>query len=148
MKLVSSGFLIESNGLFLLGHTTQPNSYVFNENDAIWTIPKGIVNAGETDINAAIREVHEETNIYIPDYYDVSNYPVYMTIVTHYKTIKVYHLLDTESKLSNIQCKCTSLIENKNMPHMNGLPELDRFMWANKHQCNKLVFNSLKALFI
>lgn len=148
MKPVSCGVLIESNGLFLLGHSTQPQSYKFNPTDEFWTIPKGIVNKGESDINAAIREVYEETGIHIPDYYDISEYPVYMTISTHYKTIKAYHLIDVDSKLSNIECKCSSIIHNKNMTHMNGLPELDMFMWATKDQARQLVFSSLKALFI
>lgn len=148
MKPVSCGFLIESNGLYLIGHATQPRSYVFNPDDELWTIPKGIVNKNESDIDAAVREVREETGINIPDYYDITDIPVYMTIATHYKTIKVYHLLDNESKLSNIECKCNSIIQNKNMSHMNGLPEIDMFMCANKHQAQKLVFSSLKALFI
>lgn len=148
MKPVSCGFLIESNGLYLIGHATQPRSYVFNPDDELWTIPKGIVNKNETDIDAAVREVREETGINIPDYYDISDIPVYMTIATHYKTIKVFHLLDSDSKLSNIECKCNSIIQNKNMPQMNGLPEIDMFMWANKQQAQKLVFSSLKPLFI
>jgi len=147
MKPTSCGFLIESNGLFLIGHATQSKSYIFNPDDELWTIPKGIVNKGETELEAAIREVFEETGIHIPDY-DVNDLPVYMTIATHYKTIKVYHLLDTKSVLSNIECNCSSIIQNKNMPHMNGLPEIDMFMWANKQQAQKLVFSSLKALFI
>ncbi len=148
MKLTSCGFLIESGGLYLIGHSTQGKSNVDVIHDEKWTIPKGIMNDGETEIETAVRETLEETGINLPDYYDVSNIPLYMTITTKYKIIKVYHLVDNELKLFNHNCRCDSIINNKNMTHMNGLPEIDMFMWVSKETAEKMVFSSLKPLFL
>ena len=147
MKLTSCGFLIESGGLYLIGHSTQAHNNIDIIHDEMWTIPKGIMNNGETELDTAVRETMEETGIYLPDFYDVTQVPLYMTITTRYKIIKVYHLVDIDKKLFNRDCVCNSIINNKNMTHMNGLPEIDKFMWANKETAGKMVFSSLKPLF-
>lgn len=147
MKVTSCGFLIQSNGLYLLGHTTQPPSYLFNPHDSIWSIPKGIMDANETELDTAIRETMEETGIDVRDYYDVSKSELIYTVTIKHKTIKVYSLIDVDRKFVNLDFKCQSLIHNPNMPEMEGKPELDMFIWANKLQANRLVFKSLKPLF-
>lgn len=148
MKLISAGFLIHSNGMYLLGHATQPDNYVFNPDDRNWTIPKGVKNNGETTIDAAIRETFEETDLNVHKYFDIDhNMQPYSIINTNKKDIIVYLLDDPSGKIMQYDFKCNSLIENKRFPHMNGKPELDMFMWTNRKQAESLVFNSLKILF-
>src|SRR5687768_14174723 len=53
MKTTCGVFLI-CNDKLLIGHVT-------NSND--WSIPKGLMDPGETELESAIRELKEETNI-------------------------------------------------------------------------------------
>jgi 8-oxo-dGTP pyrophosphatase MutT (NUDIX family) len=59
--LTSAGFLIKSADLYLVCHAT--NRKPSAATDGSWTISKGIVDAGETPIEAAMRELKEETGI-------------------------------------------------------------------------------------
>ena len=59
--LTSAGFLIKSADLYLVCHAT--NRKPPAATDCSWTISKGIVDAGETPIEAAMRELKEETGI-------------------------------------------------------------------------------------
>ncbi len=62
----------------------------------------------------------------------------------------MFFIDDIEGKIKNskIELKCTSLIEGAKQAYLNGLPEMDGFMWvSNIQDCNKMVFKSQKFLF-
>lgn len=148
MKLSSAGFLIESNGLYLLGHATQSDKYVFNPEDRNWTIPKGVVDEGESLFQGAVRETIEETGFDVTSYWDFSEEPIPDVVIsTKRKDIYIFKLKDASGKLPLRDFFCDSIIENERLPHMNGKPEIDMFIWVNRTQAEKLVFNSLKILF-
>lgn len=56
-KTQSAGVVITDGDLILIGHVT---------NHAYWDIPKGQMDAGESALEAAVRECEEETGIRIP----------------------------------------------------------------------------------
>lgn len=147
MKIDAAGFLIESNGLYLLGHATQSDTYVFNPDDRNWSIPKGAVNSDESLIDAAVRETLEETGFDVRTHWNhLPEKPLFI-IESKRKVNHVFHLIDTSGQLPLLYFYCDSLIYNKKLPHMDGKPEIDMFIWANKKQAEKIVFNSLKLLF-
>lgn len=150
MKPIAAGFLIRSaNDLYLLGHVTQPDSYVFNPTDRLWTVPKGVINEGERLIDCAIRETKEETGLDLPALFspfDYSTPPKYV-ITTKHKINHIFEFGDTYGTLLNRTIKCESLIENKRFPQMNGKPEIDMFIWANRQQAFQIIQDSLKVLF-
>lgn len=59
-KAVSCGFIIETPNGFLLCHPTG--------NEDRWDFPKGRAEEGEPHIDAAIRELFEETGLVLPEY--------------------------------------------------------------------------------
>lgn len=150
MKPIAAGFLIRSiNKLYLLGHVTQPDSYVFNPKDRLWTIPKGVINEGERLIDCALRETKEETGIDLPSIFNPFDYSIQpkYTITTKHKVNYIFEFWDTYGTLLDKSIKCESLIENKRFPYMNGKPEIDMFIWVNKEQASQLIQDSLKGLF-
>jgi len=48
---------------------------------------------------------------------------------------------------SNIELKCTSLIDNVRTPHLIGLPEMDAFMWVTSEDARKMVFKTQQYMF-
>lgn len=150
MKLIAAGFLIKSHGKYLLGHVTQNESYVYNPTDRLWTIPKGVLNEGETLLECAIRETREETGLDVSQFFPmcgISALDPNFTISTKYKTNHIFLLNDVDGVLYSHEFKCNSLIENKRLPHMNGKPEIDMFMWASREQASQLVHESIRTLF-
>ena len=99
-KQTSAGFLIKSRGRYLICHSTQDPSYKYSELDPFWTIPKGIVEMGESFLIAAIRETKEETGIDLPLYYSINKlnnlFHRYSSKSKHYA---IYFLDDTDNKL-------------------------------------------------
>lgn len=147
MKVNAAGFLIESNGLFLLAHATQPDNYIFNPEDRNWSVPKGVVNKGETLIEAAIRETIEETGLDVRTHWNILPEVPSFTIDTKRKINHIFHLVDESGKLPLREFYCDSIIYNKRFPVMNGKPEMDMFIWVNRQHAERIVFNSLKLLF-
>lgn len=147
MKLKAAGFLIESNGLYLLGHATQPDNYIFNATDRNWSIPKGIVEPGETLIEGAIRETLEETGLDVRDYWNALPTQPKFILASKNKIDHVFHIIDKSGKLQLRDFYCDSIIENKKFPYMNGKREIDMFIWATRKQAAALIFNTLTPLF-
>jgi putative (di)nucleoside polyphosphate hydrolase len=151
---LSAGFLILSkNSKHLLCHATKKKNDIPEQFDGCWTISKGMVEQGEGPIDAAIRELKEETGI------DLLNFP---QLVPNYsqkpmkynlknKLVLVWLIDDKEGLIesSNIKFACTSLIDNPNpkVKHLNGLPEMDGFMWATREEATRMVMKSQKFLF-
>jgi predicted NUDIX family NTP pyrophosphohydrolase len=62
-KMVSAGILLfrrtAAGGEVFLAHPGGP--FWKHKDEGAWTIPKGLVGEGETELQAALREFHEET---------------------------------------------------------------------------------------
>jgi len=154
-QLTSSGLIIKSANLYLVCHAT--NRKPVSPSDGNWTIPKGVVDSGETAIEAAIRELVEETGIDLkgeellrplllpPDARSVHSYTV------RNKKVLVFEINDEKGLLRlhrKKELRCSSIIEGDGSPeHMRGLPELDGFMWVSREQARSMVFRSQRCLF-
>jgi len=145
--LKSAGILIESKGKFLLGHATNLETGGIGFFDQRWTIPKGIIDDGETSIDAAIRETLEETGIDVvnlgfhPTFYKSISYTVKTETVHYKKELDIFYINDEVGSLQDKLFVCTSMITG------TVVPEIDKFLWVNKEQCKLMVFKSLIQLF-
>ena len=116
-KMITCGIvIINSEGDILACH---PNG---NKKDQDYDIPKGCANEGETDLQAAIRELREETDIYFLDYdhsriIDCGIYP-------HNKSKNIHLFLYKTTWFPELsQLKCSSLCKkwgNYMVPEVNG----------------------------
>jgi len=148
MKLTTAGFLLRSNDLYLICHITQDSNYIYKESDPFWSIPKGTVEERERPIQAALREVKEETGLDLREYFEVppSTEPFHVYETKH-KIYYIFFINDMTGHLTKMEYKCESIIDNPKYKIRNGLPEHDMFRWVTKEKAKELVFESLKHIF-
>jgi 8-oxo-dGTP pyrophosphatase MutT (NUDIX family) len=131
----SCGYLIKCQDRFLLCHSTKPSRRISLE-DGQWGIPKGGCEENETEIEAAIREVREETGI------NVQLYPHSKEIAHRYSTKnKHYIIFFCEIKgvdIADIELKCESFV-----PEVN-YPENDDFVWVDWKTAEKIAVKNQK----
>jgi 8-oxo-dGTP pyrophosphatase MutT (NUDIX family) len=141
-KPTHAGFMIKIAGqdLYLICHATQSHKRVFV--GQTWTITKGKIEGDETPIQAAKREMAEETRIIFHEgiFVDESNYRDFKV---NEKNVRVFMLSLPECYLK-IRLDCGSFITKG---HLQGLPEVDGYMWCSKNIAKELVFASQKELF-
>lgn len=133
MMEVSAGVLIFRNGAgpaILMGHATGTNR---------WDIPKGHIEPGERPIDAAVRELEEETGI--------QTYPSFLMDLGRHEYIKGkkdLHLF-VYTGFENFvpeDCVCTSYFERDGQQ----IPEMDTFAWVHMKNLNKYAGKSLVKL--
>lgn len=137
MKSISSGFIIKNNkNEILLGKVlshNSPNQY---------TVFKGKVEEGETLLEAAIRELHEEAGIDINSNHRlnkyVSNSPIFSYSMKK-KEVVLFLLEDIEDVLTDFEFKCSSYWGGHN-------PEIDEYAWIPIEEMQDKVFNSQKSM--
>jgi putative (di)nucleoside polyphosphate hydrolase len=101
---------------FLLCHATRSRN--------LWSIPKGLADEGETELEAAARELEEETGIKLSD---LKVRAVHKLPPARYKKQNktlVSFLVLTDTDLSGRKLSCTSYVDGK-------FPEIDRFEWVD-----------------
>ncbi len=146
----SSGFLIKSNGLYLIAHVTQLTKIIPSVEDSKWSIPKGRLEEGESILAAALREVYEETNIDLASYegFDTSKVEAIDSYnSTKNKVVYVYFFNDISGNLRNVDLKCNSYVQDHSDSRYNGILENDEFKWVTKEEGERMVFLSQKHLF-
>jgi 8-oxo-dGTP pyrophosphatase MutT (NUDIX family) len=116
-KSVSAGVIVTDGVTLLLGHVT---------NGKNWDIPKGGIDAGETPVQGAVRELQEETGLV------VEQHQLLELGVFDYKKDKQLHLfLWHVLTMPNIQdCVCQSMFDG----FKGKQPELDAFQLVDWHQ--------------
>ena len=100
----------ESTGEILIGHTTH---------NTFWSLPKGVMEDGETEEECAKREVLEETNI------DLSGQTLEDLGKHEYLKNKDLHLFRVKLAAIPDNIMCTSFFEL----HGRMVPEFDDFAW-------------------
>jgi len=132
MKTTCGVFLVCNNKL-LIGHVTN------TEND--WSIPKGLIDPGETELEAALRELKEETNI-DSSLVNVQNIQTLYTPYTHKQKILCSFLALTNKEHEAI---CYSMVTSHGG---EPFPEIDHFKWVSFdealekiHYTQKIVLN-------
>lgn len=114
MKERSCGFLISYDGKFLLVKSSGGN---------IWGIPKGVKEKGESDLEAALRELKEETGLDLSGCFSEDMRP-FMQYSTKRKNFVVFRSQIIPDEFHQ-ELKCSTLLDN-------GEPEIDAFAWVDK----------------
>lgn len=117
----SSGVIVTNGPLVLLGHST---------NNLHWDIPKGKVDEGEENIEAAKRELFEETGIEV----NLNNLE-HIALMEYLpkKNLDLYlYKLKNLPDLSTIVCH--SMVEGE-----NPFPEMDKFQYVEWEQAYRMV---------
>ncbi|MFA5234080.1 MAG: NUDIX domain-containing protein [Sulfurimonas sp.] len=121
----SAGILIQYKDKFLIVKST---------GFPTWGIPKGGVGNGESEIDAAIRETFEETNIYLTPEEIGGELIRYNT--PKKEIVVFYH----HATFQYNDLKCNSFLED-------GTPEIDEFLWATRREALELVKNHMGKIF-
>ena len=133
-RTVSCGvILLDSKGRMLLAHATDTTH---------WDIPKGQGEEGEAPIDAALRELREETGISLaPERLeDLGRFP--------YRRDKDLHLFAArvgDDEVDLAKCVCTSTFPSRRDGSM--IPEMDAFRWVTRAELPRYASRSLTRLF-
>lgn len=131
----SCGFLIQCEDKFLLCHSTKPSGNI-NLSDGQWGIPKGGLEEGETELQAALRETIEETGLDLTEYgYDEEPLHIYST---RSKKYVIFYCNIKGNSVFLKKLKCTSLIEETNKP------ENDDFIWVDWNKAYEISIKNQK----
>lgn len=121
METACGLFIVNNKNEIVLGHATNaPENY--------FSIPKGIMEKGETYMETAIRETFEETNLKINLKSDKIKKILEFDIIRYPKTkkqLKSYAII-FDDDFSNVELKCTSSFTNKRGVK---IMECDKVMW-------------------
>ena len=141
MIKTSGLIIINLIGEVLLAHPT-------NHSPKFWSIPKGQIEEGESDIEAAIRETLEEVNMDFYPLYETGELKWYEYPIEVYKHKKkclqpfvVYELENRSLDFTGFELKCTSYFTDKDG---NELPEMDKFQWFTLEEAIELVHPTQK----
>lgn len=133
-RSVSCGVVVlDQRGHVLLAHATDTTH---------WDIPKGQGETGEAPIDAALRELHEETGIVLaPERLkDLGRFA--------YRRDKELHLFAAragDGEIDPAHCVCTSLFPSRKDGTM--IPEMDAFRWVAPAAVGRFASRSLTRLF-
>lgn len=133
-RTVSCGvILLDGSGRVLLAHATETSH---------WDIPKGQPDPGEAPVDAALRELREETGIELSAarLKDLGRFA--------YRRDKDLHLFAArivDGEVDIARCVCTSLFPSRR----NGkdIPEMDAFEWVAPSDIGRYASGSLTRLF-
>lgn len=123
LKKTCGIFFISNDGLLLIGRAT---------NSENWSIPKGLKEERETDLECAMREFFEETSLKIDS-------PIKYVGDFEYrnKAKKLVSFITFSNKDSKkYKPICNSLIDNSDQP------ELDKFQWVDFKTAKKMIHSS------
>jgi 8-oxo-dGTP pyrophosphatase MutT (NUDIX family) len=144
-KVSSAGILINSGDKYLLAHATgqKPNSG--------WGIPKGRVDDGETEEDAAIRETEEECGL------SISANEIKPFHRVNYKssddrgkcekmlTIFIHH---GDESLQKESLMCSTYFNPPWVKNPNvKLSEIDNYKWVTAEEGKQLAMKSIKNIF-
>lgn len=124
-------FFLNNEYMLLVGH---PTGHDF------WSIPKGKLDEGETEYEAALRETWEEVNVELGEvtaYFDLPH----VRYRHGKKRLKPFVVFEDENRKidsSTFELKCNSIVG----PHSTwnvGLPEMDDFKWVTIDEAKSIL---------
>lgn len=100
-----------------------------------WSIPKGLKEEGETDIEAAYRELFEECGISADELKDPLIHPLPLQKYMKQNKYLCSFLLVSNADLSDKKLKCISLVNG-------AFPEVDKYKWVEIPEFRELAHES------
>ncbi|MGH6611524.1 MAG: NUDIX domain-containing protein [Burkholderiaceae bacterium] len=124
-KLLSCGVIVRRmTGELLLCHATG-RSY--------WDIPKGLRDAGETSIDAALRELREETGLHLSAQ-QLQDLGVHRYLPR--KDLQLFVLQPPDPSIDIGPCACSTYYTIRGGSRQ--IPEVDAYRWAPRDQVPEL----------
>lgn len=119
-------------GKFLIGHAarTRKNN---------WSIPKGLKDPGESELEAALRELNEETGINLKPENILFAFSLSPSMYKTRKKILNAFLIITDLDPEILELSCSSLVNDE-------YPEIDKFKWVKPEEMSEYIHESQTAL--
>ena len=133
-RTVSCGVVIlNTQGDVLLCHATETSH---------WDIPKGQGEEGEEPVEAALRELVEETGIVLPAkrLKDLGRF-----VYRRDKDLHLFAVRVTEAEVRLEDCNCDSYFPRRRDGTM--IPEMDAYRWVSQTDVDEYASRSLARLF-
>ncbi|KWK56726.1 NUDIX hydrolase [Burkholderia stagnalis] len=133
-RTVSCGVVIlDGAGRVFLAHATDTTH---------WDIPKGQGEPGESPLQAALRELLEETGIaFAPGrLVDLGRF-----VYRHDKDLHLFAVRVADEEVDPARCVCTSLFPSRRDGTM--IPEMDAYRWTEPGDIDTFASRSLARLF-
>lgn len=119
MKTTCGIFIVDQCERILICHPT-------NHPWDVWSIPKGLIDEGETPLEAAVREVYEETSLILDTNAEFEELP-YNVYTSKKKRVKPFiHYHKNVISISDLSCESFVHKEDK-----EPFPEVDYFRMVN-----------------
>lgn len=125
--------LLNLKGEVLIEHPT-------NHSPNIWSIPKGVVNKGENEYDAAIRETTEETSIDIRKIKHelIKEIPL-IKYHSNRNKIKMF-VIQLKEDISELELSCPSMVtQMRGETLIKPFPEVDEYRWVSLEESCKLI---------
>lgn len=135
MPIETSVVVVVTNGIRVL--VVHPTGRPWTR---AWSLPKGLMDANETPIETACKEVLKETGLelYAPKLIDFGSYP--------YRAMKNMYFfgykIDDDVEVASLVCKSTFKDTNGNI-----YPKVDRFAWIPRIKCAEYLDPAQFALY-
>lgn len=124
-KALSCGVIVRrAVGELLLGHAT---------GRALWDIPKGLRDAGESSVEAALRELIEETGLVIAAERVVD---LGLHAYLPRKDLQLFVLDPPDPSIDIAACSCSTTYKAR--PGGRDIPEVDAYRWAMRSEVAQL----------
>ena len=130
MQLTCGIFIINSDEKVLIVHPTHAKN-------TMWSIPKGGIEKGETELEAAYREVYEETNIDLTKY-SGKVIPLGKCKYKHGKKTLCGFAFEYDGKIKD-KLKCHTYVRGK-------FPEVDKHKWVSFKKAFELIHDTQQEL--
>jgi len=138
-KLVTAAIvMIDADGNILACHATGRRM------DTGWDFPKGCVDEGEDDLQAAIRELREETDIHLLDYDRARIKDLGVFPHNREKDIHIFLYQTTWfPKLEELKCTSYFELDGKQIPEVNAFKIISK---EERHLFNKVLQNKFEII--
>ncbi len=133
MEITCGFFIINKNDKMLIVHPTKSP-------DSIWSIPKGRIDNNETELEAAYREVKEETNIDLLKYVG-KVIPLGTEKYKHGRKTLSGVIFEYNGKFKE-KLFCESMVHSVK----GDFPEVDRYKWVTFKTAFELIHHTQQEL--
>lgn len=134
VKLSCGLVILNEHDELLVGHST---------GSFHWNLPKGLLDEGESPMECAMREAHEEFGlVFAPErLVDLGRHAYYPG-----KDLHLFAVRTTCAETDLDQCRCSSFFAHPKTGQ--SMPEVDGFAWSNEIALSTRLAKSMKRLLL